>query len=114
MEHRCGTRHEVDIAVYARSHGGVVSSVGWLRDISASGAFLVTTLPIDPPAHVSLRVVDADGRFPSRLEGHVIRRTPDGLGIEWAEYAPELVHNLGASAPRGVERERSRSEAVSE
>ena len=46
MEHRYGTRHEVDIGVYARSHGGVVSSAGFLRDISASGGFLLTHLPI--------------------------------------------------------------------
>jgi hypothetical protein len=114
MEHRCGTRHEVDIEVYARSHGGVVSSAGWLRNLSASGGFLVTTLPIDPPAHISLRVVDAGGRFPSRLEGHVVRRTAEGLGIEWAEYAPELVSQLGNSPPHGAEEEMSRSEAVSE
>lgn len=105
MEHRCGTRHEVNIAVYARSHGGVVSSVGWLRNVSASGGFLCTTLPIHPPAHISLRLVDADGHFPVRIEGHVVRCTSDGLGIEWAEYTPELVRYFESSSPRAAEGE---------
>jgi len=105
MEHRCGTRHEVEIEVYARSHGGVVSSVGWLRNISASGGFLVTTLPIQPPAHISLRLVDGEGHFPSRIEGHVVRRTSEGLGIEWSEYAPELVRHLENSNPGRAEEE---------
>jgi len=35
-------------------------------------------------------------------------------GIEWAEYAPELVSQLGNSPPHGAEEEMSRSEAVSE
>jgi len=97
VEHRYGTRHEVDIAVYARSHGGVVSSVGFLRDISASGGFLLTHLPVPLLAKLSLRLIDADGNFGATLEGHVVRRASNGIGIEWSDYVPEVVRALQAS-----------------
>jgi hypothetical protein len=97
MEHRCGSRHEVDIAVYARSHGGVVSSVGFLRDISASGGFLLTHLPLPLLAKLTLRLIDADGNFGSTLEGHVVRRVSHGIGIEWSDYVPEVIRALQGS-----------------
>jgi hypothetical protein len=97
MEHRCGTRHKVDLAVYARAHAGVVSSVGRLRNVSLSGGFLETALPAQPLAHISLRLIDTDGQLGPRLEGQVIRRDSNGLGIEWSDYATELIRALGRS-----------------
>jgi len=97
MEHRYGTRHEVDIGVYARSHGGVVSSAGFLRDISASGGFLLTHLPIPLLTKLTLRLIDAEGNFGSTLEGHVVRRASNGIGIEWSDYVPEVIQALRAS-----------------
>ena len=98
MEHRCGTRYKVDLAVYARAHAGVVSSVGWLRDVSLTGGFLETSLPAQPLAHISLRLIDAEGQLGPRLEGQVIRRASNGLGIEWSEYATDLIRALGRSS----------------
>ena len=100
MEHRCGTRYKVDLAVYARAHAGVVSSVGRLRNVSLSGGFLETALPAQPLAHISLRLIDAEGQLGPRLEGQVIRRDSNGLGIEWCEYATELIRALGRSPER--------------
>jgi hypothetical protein len=100
MEHRCGTRHEVDLAVYARAHSGVVSSVGRLRNVSLTGGFLETALPAQPLAHISLRLIDADGELGPRLEGQVIRRNSNGLGIEWWEDATELIRALGRNSER--------------
>lgn len=98
MEHRCGTRYKVDLAVYARGHSGVVSSVGWLRNVSLTGGFLETALPAQPLSHVSLRLIDGDGELGPRLEGQVIRRTPTGIGIEWSEYATDLIRALGRNS----------------
>ena len=100
MEHRCGTRYKVDLAVYARAHAGVVSSVGWLRNVSLTGGFLETALPAQPLSHISLRLIDADGELGPRLEGQVVRRTSTGLGIEWSEYATELIRALGRNSER--------------
>jgi len=100
MEHRCGTRYKVDLPVYARAHAGVVSSVGRLRDVSLSGGFLETALPAQPLAHISLRLMDAEGQLGPRLEGQVVRRASNGLGIEWSEYATELIQAVNRNSDR--------------
>ena len=98
MEHRCGARYPVDVSVYARAHAGVVSFVGRLQNVSLSGGFLHTQLPVQPLSHISLRLFDEDGPFGPRLEGQVVRRDANGLGIEWSEYAPELIRALSPNA----------------
>lgn len=94
MEHRCGTRHSVDLLVYVRSHGGAVSSAGQLRNISVSGGFLYTTLPVQLLSRISLRLVDSTGRLGESLEGHVIHRGANGLGIEWDQDVSHLLSRL--------------------
>ena len=100
MEHRAGVRYQVDIAAYVRTHGGVVSSVGWLRDISVSGGFLRTTLLVPALSPISLRLIDAKGEFAATIKGQVVRCEPDGLGLEWSEFAPELVREWALGAGR--------------
>ena len=94
MEHRCGTRHPVDLLVYVRSHGGAVSSTGLLRSISVSGGFLYTTLPVQPLSQISLRLVDSAGRLGEYLEGLVVRRSANGLAIEWDHDVSRLLSSL--------------------
>jgi hypothetical protein len=69
-------------------------TAGWLRDISVSGGFFLTALSVPPFAHIGLRLIDPQGRLRVRLEGHVVRCIPQGLGIEWSEYASEFVRDL--------------------
>jgi len=96
MEHRCGMRYPIEVGVYARSLNGVVSSVGHLREVSISGGFVRTTLPIRTLAYVSLEILVA-GR-PS-VEGQVVRCTSEGIAIEWSEYAPWIVQLLAGRTP---------------
>ena len=96
MEHRYGMRYPIDVGVYARSLHGAVASVGQLSDISVSGGFVRTTLPIRRLAYISLEILVA-GR-PS-IDGQIVRRTPAGVGIEWSEYAPWLVQLLADRTP---------------
>lgn len=102
MEHRCGTRYQVDLLVHVRSHGGSVSSVGRLRDISMTGGFILTTLPAHSLSRVLVRVIDADGRTRFTLEGHIIRKGANGLGVEWSEQtwglAQRLIMSIGVGA----------------
>lgn len=100
MEHRCGTRYPIELEVYVCVHAGAVSSIGHLSNISLSGGFLSTRLPARPLARISLRLVDGQRRMGPVLEGHVIRQSAAGLGIEWSEYAPSLVRTLiGETSP---------------
>lgn len=96
MEHRCVRRYEVEIPVYARAYSGVVSSVGCLLNVSATGGFLLTTLPAQLYSSVSLEIMD--GELCRRLEGQVVRRSFAGLGIEWREPAAELIRTLDVNS----------------
>ncbi|HEY6922446.1 MAG TPA: PilZ domain-containing protein [Steroidobacteraceae bacterium] len=96
MERRSGTRYRVEIPVYAETHSGAVSSVGYLLDVSLTGGFLLTTLPAELHSRISLRPVEANREMTAlRLEGLVVRRSFAGLGIAWCEPATELIRALG-------------------
>jgi hypothetical protein len=95
MEHRYGTRYKIDVDLYARMYGGVVSSVGKLREVSVSGGFVRTVLQVRPLARVSLQLfIPVQRHRGFFVEGHVVRSTVDGFGVEWSEYASELVRVL--------------------
>ncbi len=96
MEHRCVRRYEVEIPVYARAFPGAVSSVGCLLNVSETGGFLLTTLPVQLDTDVSLQVID--GELCRRLEGRVVRRGFAGFGIEWREPAAELIRSLNVDS----------------
>lgn len=98
MEHRCVRRYEVEIPVYARAFPGAVSSVGCLLNVSETGGFLLTTLPVQLHSDVSLQVID--GELCRRLEGRVVRRSFAGFGIEWREPAAELIRTLNVDSER--------------
>jgi hypothetical protein len=84
--------------VYARAYPGAVSSVGCLLNVSATGGFLLTTLPAQLHSNDSLQLMD--GESFSRLEGQVVRRSFAGLAIEWCEPAAELIRTLGVNCER--------------
>jgi hypothetical protein len=93
MEHRCGSRYLVDVPVVVRSHGSSVSVIGWLADVSISGG-LVHTITVPPLlSSVKLEFLDGD-EMGTPIHGHVARRTAQSVGIEWFEFAPELVRRL--------------------
>jgi hypothetical protein len=100
MEHRCGTRYVVDVPVYVRTRNAALSSAGRLCEISITGGFVETVMPAPPLSYIAIQVV-TDEKLPRELlflEGQVVRRDPQGLGIEWNEYAPRLVQHLTESA----------------
>jgi hypothetical protein len=98
MEHRSVRRYEVEIPVYARACPGVVCSVGCLLNVSATGGFVLTTLPVQLHSCVSLQLMD--GALCRTLEGQVVRRSFAGLGIEWREPAAELIRTLSVNSER--------------
>jgi hypothetical protein len=95
MEHRCGTRYRVDVEVYVHTCQGAVASIGRLTEISVSGGFVKTHLPAHAIALVSLRTrLPGLNRAVPNIQGYVVRRAATGVGIEWLEFAPELVQYL--------------------
>jgi hypothetical protein len=86
VEHRWGDRWSVDIEVEV-SIFGQPPSRGRLRDVSSSGGFIHTVLQV--PELCSVRLDFVSGRAAQRcaLAGQVVRRTQDGIGVEWFEFA---------------------------
>jgi PilZ domain len=103
MEHRLGQRIPVDhIVRIETSHGEV--SVARMVDISLSGAFLRTSLQIQPmmPVQVLLKTRAGRRRAASGqarlLEARVVRVDESGIGVEWFDFAPEAIFALVSSA----------------
>jgi hypothetical protein len=110
LEHRCGTRHAVDVPAYVRTRDGLPSGFGRLREVSASGGFLETRLDVQPLSRVAVQLLtnwhsaaqsvasepsssDASP-IPLIVEAQVIRVGLTGVYLEWTEYAPDLVRHL--------------------
>jgi hypothetical protein len=95
MEHRWGARQRVRLGV--RIGGpGVHPSIGWLTDLSLSGAYLRTTAALPCLAgqiHVELagRQAGHSGQPPLGLLGRVVRHGTAGIGIEWDEFGSEVL-----------------------
>ena len=96
MEHRCGYRRAENVSVVVRTTGGLVGKA-LLSEISASGAHLVTSLPLILESLVRVRFENARGeRF--SIEAEVVRDTVNGFGLEWTEFAPECARSLFVGA----------------
>jgi hypothetical protein len=72
---------------------------GSLRDVSMSGAFLETALPLSLYAPVAVDVMLDDGSCCGEYTGTIVRRQADGFGIEWTESAAgSICKALGCAA----------------
>jgi hypothetical protein len=95
MEHRYGMRYRVNLEVYVDTCQGTVALIGRLTEVSVSGGFVKTHLPGQAIALVSLRTrLPRHNQAVPNIQGYVVRRAATGVGIEWLEFAPELVRYL--------------------
>jgi|SRR5450756_1435370 len=95
MEHRWGQRRAVDIATQLRTPGGVIAQ-GRISNVSVSGAFIATKLPLALLSHVNVRLARPASERGARghAEAQVVRRESDGIAVEWCELAPAAVRAL--------------------
>jgi hypothetical protein len=103
MEHRWGARQRVRLGVRIRGPG-LHLSIGWLTDLSLSGAYVHTTATLASASqiHVELaeRYAGHTGQRHRGLPGRVVRHGPGGIGIEWDEFASEVLCGILQSATR--------------
>jgi hypothetical protein len=90
MEHRWGQRHAFDQMVLLRAAGWRVPAR--VRDISISGAYLRCAIP--DPSVVRVRVDFRRHPRTTELIAYVVRRTADGIGVEWGEFGSQAVSRL--------------------
>jgi hypothetical protein len=60
-----------------------------MRDASVSGAFIET--PVLPPLYSRVQVSFSFGTERYSLLGYITRQDHDGVGVEWAELAPQAI-----------------------
>jgi len=99
MEHRWGRRLAVDIPIRLRLPL-LTAKRGRLTNVSLSGGFIATLVDV---RILTRLMVDFDGPRHSQTDAvtiaaYVARKTDDGLGIEWCEFAPAAVVELVKSA----------------
>jgi PilZ domain len=95
MEHRWGERIPMSLKVRLVSRPGAIGS-GRLRDVSLSGAFVQTDLKLPVFTHVAIEFKLNQGNVNEIQEvaACVARRVDDGLGVEWCEFAPQVIRDL--------------------
>jgi hypothetical protein len=120
MEHRWGERFPVALAVrlsyvappallgipsaVLRLHSGATTILeSRLTNASVSGALLNTDVRLPVFCHVVLEfeVARRSGVTRQRVPAYVVRHAPDGLGVEWQEFAPRPIVNLLERTLRG-------------
>jgi hypothetical protein len=94
MQHRWGLRREVDQAVHVWTPG--LAARGQLRNISISGAFVASSLPVRSLGRVKLQIKGLKGADKAKfvVEGHIVRVARDGFAVEWCEFAPPSIRAL--------------------
>ncbi len=95
MEHRWGWRVSMDELARVGDERGPIS-IARLRDLSTSGAFLETAPLFAPLSFVDVQfAIERRGRRSiESVPAHVVRVTPEGIGVEWNEFNPPAVAQL--------------------
>jgi hypothetical protein len=99
MEHRCGTRSPLRIAVRLSTRSGC-GAVGRIENASVSGAFIRTRADLPAFTHVLVEI-QSEGAESEPVEAYVVRTTPTGVGLEWCEFAPPAIAAAFATATVG-------------
>jgi PilZ domain len=112
MEHRWGNRIVVDLPVRISGHG--IAGAGTMRDLSVSGAFIETPLPLASLSMVRIQIPRGlDAQLPAAdAWGFVVRQDRDGIGIEWCDLAPLPQLEMPALSWHSASRQRSVESSV--
>jgi hypothetical protein len=89
MDHRCGTRFSMSVAVELRA-AGRLGTPARLVVASVTGAVVETRMRLPPLLPVLLRPLGSDD--PSlEIEAYVVRATERGVALEWQDPASDAV-----------------------
>lgn len=94
MEHRWGDRRRAILRVQLHACGHA-SAIGWLTDISLSGAYVRTRAELALLSQISIDFAEGCNGFntlkPVQVPGRIARHGPTGIGVEWEEFAAATV-----------------------
>ena len=97
MEHRWGERIATNVTARVGATAGSFH-IARLTDLSVSGAFLRLSLPVDELHPIFVEpALNGQKLAGEPLEAYVVRSTPEGVGIEWADFGSQTVLQLIAA-----------------
>ena len=98
MEHRWGQRRSCRARVRVSAGSGIAGSAN-LRNVSLSGAFLETALPLPLFSQIGVAVMSDDlSTHAVEFTASVVRTEPGGVGIEWCEpVTGSICRHLGCT-----------------
>jgi hypothetical protein len=95
LEHRWGERHEVNFPVRVESSVALEGEKGFVRNLSLSGAFVKSDCDwrLNTLIEIGIGLPPPSTRT-TILRAIVSRKLKDGVGIEWYEFAPQVIKDL--------------------
>jgi hypothetical protein len=100
LEHRWGERVRVNIPVRVEA-AALSGANGCVTDLSLSGALIKSDC--DLRLHTLIEVsmaLPAPSTRTAVIKAHVSRKLKEGVGIEWYDFAPNIIRDLLRSALR--------------
>jgi hypothetical protein len=104
MEHRWGHRREIKRFVRLTMGNGV-KGFGRIHNVSVSGAWIATGLPVKLLSYVDVgfTAIQRGRQTAARVEGLVVRLAQHGFGVEWRGFAHPAVLAILMVRPRRSE-----------
>jgi PilZ domain len=94
MEHRWGRRFRVNIPVHV-SAGALARVDGCMKNLSLSGALMKSDCDLRLHTLIEVRIeLPPPSPRAAVIKAHVSRKLKEGVGIEWCEFAPNVVKDL--------------------
>jgi PilZ domain len=90
MEHRWGERRPINLAVGFVITPGKMGT-GRIINISSTGAFMVTEIPLRRLSLLLLRPMDSIEGENKQIAATVVRQEARGVGLEWCEFEAETM-----------------------
>jgi hypothetical protein len=73
---------------------GRLTAIGWLTDISLSGAHVQTLAALATMTRITMEVDRRWSDESLQLRARVVRQGPKGVGVEWEEFASGMLSEL--------------------
>lgn len=92
-ESRWGDRVRVNIPVQVSANAA--SADGLMKNLSLSGALVKADMDLRMHALIQVSInVQSPSRRAAAVAAYISRKTQEGVGVEWCEFAPSVVKEL--------------------
>jgi hypothetical protein len=92
-ESRWGDRVRVNIPVQVSANAS--SADGWMKNLSLSGALVKADVDLGMHALIKVSInMPSPSQPAAAITAYISRKTKEGVGVEWCEFAPSVVKDL--------------------